>query len=94
MLKEISRQFDIGASGVSQTSRRIAMKISQDNKLSKKIGKIENKLNLSRMKTPMSPIGMHPVMAHNFKFFLISLSKREFLSLISRKLLQTCSLDE
>jgi hypothetical protein len=33
MLKEICRQFDIGASGVSQTSRRIAMKISQDNKL-------------------------------------------------------------
>ena len=43
--------FDIGASGVSQTSRRIAMKISQDNKLSEKIRKIENKLNLSRMKT-------------------------------------------
>ena len=51
MLKEIGRPFDIGASGVSQTSRRIAMKISQDNKLSKKIRKIENKLNLSRMKT-------------------------------------------
>ena len=47
MLKEIGRQFDIGASGVSQTSRRIAMKISQENKLSKKIRKIENKLNLS-----------------------------------------------
>ena len=51
MLKEIGRQSDIGASGVSQTSRRIAMKISQDSKLSKKIRKIENKLNLSRMKT-------------------------------------------
>ncbi|MCD5417272.1 transposase [Candidatus Bipolaricaulota bacterium] len=51
MLKEIGRQFDIGASGVSQTSRRIAMKISQDNKLSEKIRTIENKLNLSRMKT-------------------------------------------
>jgi len=49
MLKEIGRQFDIGASGVSQTSRRIAMKISQDSKPSKKIRKIENKLNLSRM---------------------------------------------
>ncbi|MCD5417343.1 hypothetical protein LR021_03130 [Candidatus Bipolaricaulota bacterium] len=34
-----------------QTSRRIAMKISQDNKLSGKIRTIENKLNLSRMKT-------------------------------------------
>jgi hypothetical protein len=51
MLKEIGRHFDIGASGVSQTSRRIAMKISQDSKLSKKIRKIENKLNLPRMKT-------------------------------------------
>ena len=51
MLKEIGRHFDIGASGVSQTSRRIAMKISQDNKLREKIKKIENKLKLSRMKT-------------------------------------------
>ena len=50
MLKEIGRQFDIGASGVSQTSRRIAMKISQENKLNKKIRKTENKLNLLRMK--------------------------------------------
>ena len=51
MLKEIGRHFDIGASGVLQTSRRVAMKISQDNKLREKIGKIENKLKLSRMKT-------------------------------------------
>ena len=51
MLKEIGQHFNIGASGVSQASRRIAMKISQDNKLRKKIRKIENKLNLSRMKT-------------------------------------------
>jgi len=51
MLKGIGRQFDIGASGVSQTSRRIAMKISQDNKLRKKIIEIENKLNL----TPILP---------------------------------------
>ena len=51
MLKEIGRQFDIVASGVSQTSRRTAMQLSQDNKLSKKIRKVENKLNLSRMKT-------------------------------------------
>ena len=51
MLKEIGNYFDIGDSGVSQASRRIAMKLGQDNKLSKKIGKIENKLKLSRMKT-------------------------------------------
>jgi hypothetical protein len=51
MLKEIGQHFNIGASGVSQASRRIAIKISQDNKLRKKIRKIENKLNLSRMKT-------------------------------------------
>jgi len=38
---------------VSQTSRRIAMKISPDNKLRKRVRKIENKLNLSRMKTTM-----------------------------------------
>ena len=50
MLKEIGRQFDIGASGVSQTSRRIAMKISQDNKLRKKVREIENKLNLTLMR--------------------------------------------
>jgi len=38
-----------------KTSRRIAMKISQDNKLREKIRKIENKLKLSRMKTwPLS----------------------------------------
>ncbi|MBL0701122.1 MAG: transposase [Desulfosarcina sp.] len=49
MLKEIGRQFDIGASGVSQTRRRIAMKISQDNELHKKILEIENKLNLPPM---------------------------------------------
>ena len=54
MLKEIGRQFDIGASGVSQTSRRIAMKISQDNKLSKKIRKIENKLNRNSERIPRS----------------------------------------
>ena len=54
MLKEIGRQFDIGASGVSQTSRRIAMKISQDSKLSKKIRKIENKLNRNSERIPRS----------------------------------------
>jgi len=51
MLKEIGQHINIGASGVLQASRRIAMKISQDSKLRKKIRKIENKLNLSRMKT-------------------------------------------
>jgi len=51
MLKEIGSYFDIGDSGVSQASRRIAMKLGPDNKLSKKIGKIGNKLKLSRMKT-------------------------------------------
>jgi hypothetical protein len=34
------------SSGVSQASRRIAMKVSQDNKLRKKIRKIENRLKL------------------------------------------------
>ena len=68
MLKEIGRQFDIGASGVSQTSRRIAMKISQENKRSKKIRKIENKLNLSRMKTCPA------VRSHYLRFFLESLT--------------------
>ena len=34
--------------------RRIAMKIDQDNKPREKIRKIENKLKLSRMKTPLS----------------------------------------
>ena len=50
-LKEIGRHFHIGESGVSQASRRIAIKISQDNKLRKKIRKTEKKLKLSRMKT-------------------------------------------
>ncbi len=51
MLNEIGRCFNIEASGVSQASRRIAIKISQDNKLGKKIRKIEDKLNLSGMKS-------------------------------------------
>ena len=37
--------------GISQASRRITMKITQDDKLRKRIRKIENKLKLSRMKT-------------------------------------------
>jgi len=40
-LKEIGRHFDIGKPGVSQASRWIALKISQDNQLRKKIRKIE-----------------------------------------------------
>lgn len=50
-LKQIGRHFGIGESGVSQASRRIAMKIDQDNRLRKKVKNIENKLDLSRMKT-------------------------------------------
>ena len=46
MLKEIGQHFGIGASGVSQSSRRIALKISQDNKLRKKIRKIEKKIKV------------------------------------------------
>lgn len=46
MLKEIGRHFDIGEPGVSQASRRIATKISEDNELRKKIRKIEDKLKL------------------------------------------------
>jgi chromosomal replication initiation ATPase DnaA len=50
-LKEIGKHFGIGASGVSQTSRRIAMRIGEDNKLRENVKKIENKMNLSRVKT-------------------------------------------
>jgi chromosomal replication initiation ATPase DnaA len=46
MLKEIGSHFGIGESGVSQASRWIGIKISQDNKLRKKIRKIEDKLKL------------------------------------------------
>ncbi len=51
MLKEIGKHFNIGASGVSQASRRIAMKMDEDNGLRKKICRIKNSLKLSRMKT-------------------------------------------
>ena len=51
MLKEIGQHFCIGASGVSQASRRIAMRVSQDNQLREKIRRIEDSLKLSRMKT-------------------------------------------
>lgn len=50
-LKEIGKHFGIGESGVSQASRRIAMRISQDNKLKKDIAKVKERLGLSRMKT-------------------------------------------
>ena len=48
-LKEIGAYFDIGESGVSQSSRRIALKISADEKLKKQIVQIESRLNLSRV---------------------------------------------
>ena len=47
-LKEISKHFGVGESGVSQSSRRVAEKLKNDRKLKRKI---ENSLNLSRMKT-------------------------------------------
>lgn len=50
-LKEIGRRFDIGESGVSQASRRIAQKIETDRKLKKMIVQLERKINVSRMKT-------------------------------------------
>jgi hypothetical protein len=50
-LKERGKHFGIGDSGVSQTSRRIAMRIGEDNKLRENVEKIESKMNLSRMKT-------------------------------------------
>ena len=50
-LKEIGKYFRIGESGVSQASRRIAMRISQDDKLRKNITEVEERLGLSRMKT-------------------------------------------
>jgi REP element-mobilizing transposase RayT len=45
-LKEIGEYFNIGLSGVSQCSRRIALEINKDARLRKKINKITNKLNL------------------------------------------------
>jgi REP element-mobilizing transposase RayT len=50
-LKDIGKYFGIGESGVSQACRRTSEKISKDKRLKRKIGKIEKKLNLSRMKT-------------------------------------------
>jgi REP element-mobilizing transposase RayT len=48
-LKEIGQHFGISESGVSQASRRMAIKIGHDKKLKKQIKKIEIKLNLSKV---------------------------------------------
>ncbi len=40
-----------GESGVSQACRRVAQKTEKDKKLKKKIVRLENQINLSRMKT-------------------------------------------
>jgi len=45
-LKDIGLHFGIGESGVSQAGRRVAQKIEKDNKLKKKIAKIEKQINL------------------------------------------------
>ena len=50
-LKDIGTHFGIGESGVSQASRRVNAKIINDKKLKRKISKIENKLNVLRMKS-------------------------------------------
>jgi len=44
-LKEIGTYFDIGESGVSQTTRRVSDKL-KDKKMIRKINRIKNKLNL------------------------------------------------
>ena len=49
-LRDIGIHFGIDASGVSQACRRVAQKIEIDEKLKRKINKIEKKINLSRMK--------------------------------------------
>jgi len=49
-LKDIGKHFGIGESGVSQACRRVTQKIDGDKKLKRKIGKIEKKLKMSRMK--------------------------------------------
>jgi putative transposase len=46
-LKDIGVQFGIGVSGVSQASRRVALRIRGDKELKKKIDKIISDLNLS-----------------------------------------------
>jgi len=48
-LKEIGAYFDIGESGVSQSSRRVSLKIKTDKKLRNQIMQIESRLKLSRV---------------------------------------------
>ncbi len=48
-LKEIGKHFNVGESGVSQSSRRVAKEIVKDNKLKKRINKILAELKLSRV---------------------------------------------
>lgn len=48
-LKEIGSIFSIGESAVSQASRRFALKLAKDDKLIKKIEKIEGVLNVSKV---------------------------------------------
>ena len=48
-LKQIGRHFNIGESAVSQACRRFGTKIKRDKKLNKKIKRVENRLNLSKV---------------------------------------------
>jgi len=50
-LQEIAKHFGIGASGISQASRRFSEILRKDRRLMKQVEKIEKKLNLSIMKT-------------------------------------------
>ena len=45
-LTEIGLRFGVGPSGVSQASRRIALKRSKDQKLSKIVKRIEKNISL------------------------------------------------
>ena len=49
-LKEIGDHFGIGESGVSQVRRKLCQKMTKDKKLRKIVEKIEQEINLSRMK--------------------------------------------
>ena len=48
-LKEIGARFGIGESAVSQTSRRFALQMQEDKGLSEVVGKLMDKLELSRV---------------------------------------------
>ena len=48
-VNEIKARSIVGKSAASQASRRIRMKIKRDKKLKKRIRRVENKLNLSRV---------------------------------------------